>query len=299
MGIGSGIYFLRSPLTRNGLIMLYGLLADVHGNLHALEAALRHLTTLGADRVVVSGDLVGYSANPGEVMELLRRIGARCVAGNHEKMVTGELSPARCVRSGIRAVHWTRRHLSPLQLQWLVSLPTHRAVGDGLLLAHGSLDSVEEYVDNPASVGRAFARMRTLFPRERVLVLGHTHRQGLYLEDGRWLSPDRDSKVTFGEVYRAIINPGAVGQSRDDQLLVRFALFDSESLTVHFKSVAYDFRKTVESNRAAGLHPELCWTRRTPLQRRFDQLANKATRWWAMRRPLPALGDELPGIGLP
>lgn len=279
--------------------MRYGLLADVHGNLHALEAALRHLTALGADRVLVSGDLVGYSANPGEVMELLRHTGARCVAGNHEKMVTGELLPARCVRSGIRAVHWTRRHLSPLQLQWLVSLPVHRAVGDGLLLAHGSLDSVEEYVDNSASVGRAFDRMQTNFPRERILVLGHTHRQSLYLENGRWFSPDRDATVTFGAEVRAIINPGAVGQSRDEQPLVRFALLDSETRTVHFKSVAYDFQKTLRSNRAAGLHPDLCLTRRTPLQRRVDQLANRATRWWAMRWPLPALGEELPGIGLP
>jgi predicted phosphodiesterase len=38
----------------------YGVLADVHGNLDALRAALRALEREGVDGFLVAGDLVGY-----------------------------------------------------------------------------------------------------------------------------------------------------------------------------------------------------------------------------------------------
>ena len=53
--------------------MKYALLSDIHSNLHALDACLAHAQALGAERVVILGDLVSYGAFPAEVV-------ARCQA---------------------------------------------------------------------------------------------------------------------------------------------------------------------------------------------------------------------------
>ena len=66
--------------------MRYGVLADIHGNLHALEAALPVLERAGVDRYICAGDLVGYGPFPNECVEAISNLGAVCVAGNHDLM---------------------------------------------------------------------------------------------------------------------------------------------------------------------------------------------------------------------
>ena len=44
--------------------MRIALLADIHGNLEALEACLAHAQAQGATRLIFLGDLVGYGADP-------------------------------------------------------------------------------------------------------------------------------------------------------------------------------------------------------------------------------------------
>ena len=48
--------------------------ADVHSNLEALETCLAHARQEGASKFVFLGDLVGYNANPKEVVEHLSLI---------------------------------------------------------------------------------------------------------------------------------------------------------------------------------------------------------------------------------
>jgi hypothetical protein len=50
------------------------LLADIHGNLEALEACLRHAGESGATRHVFLGDFVGYGAQPNQVLDTMRTI---------------------------------------------------------------------------------------------------------------------------------------------------------------------------------------------------------------------------------
>ena len=51
--------------------MKLALLADVHANLEALEACLAHAEESGAERYAFLGDLVGYGADPGPVLDLV------------------------------------------------------------------------------------------------------------------------------------------------------------------------------------------------------------------------------------
>ena len=60
--------------------MRYAILADIHANLHALEAVLSHARREGADRYLVAGDLVGYGPSPNECIQRVAELGATCVA---------------------------------------------------------------------------------------------------------------------------------------------------------------------------------------------------------------------------
>ena len=49
--------------------MRFLILTDIHGNLEALDAVLESAQPASFDSVLVLGDLVGYGANPNEVID--------------------------------------------------------------------------------------------------------------------------------------------------------------------------------------------------------------------------------------
>src|SRR5215210_662314 len=126
--------------------MRYGVLADVHGNLPALRAAVAELASRGVDRYLVAGDLVGYGANPNECVELVAGLEPACVVGNHELMLLGRISEERCVPLGRESLRWTREVLRDDVREYLAELPVRLAVEGRVMVAHGSLDDPQEYI---------------------------------------------------------------------------------------------------------------------------------------------------------
>lgn len=97
--------------------MKLALIADVHANLEALRACLDHAESNGATRLAFLGDLVGYGADPGPVVEVVRGYverGALAVLGNHdEAALAGESDSMH--QAAERAIAWTRAQLSDAQ----------------------------------------------------------------------------------------------------------------------------------------------------------------------------------------
>lgn len=58
------------------------LLADIHGNLPALEAVLAEITAEGIERTVCLGDVASLGPQPNEVIARLRALGCPTVMGN-------------------------------------------------------------------------------------------------------------------------------------------------------------------------------------------------------------------------
>ena len=211
--------------------MRYGVIADVHGNVHALEAVLEALGPV--DRLLCAGDLVGYGPKPNECVERVASLNAITVAGNHDLMALGRL-PLPRGRLQRKTMEWTRTAVSPSTLSSLTELPLRASV-DGIELAHGSLDDPSEYIYDCGSARAQLARV----PDARALLVGHTH---LPLEcDGRFL------------------NPGSVGQSREAEPHARALVLDlDESVKAEFLAVDYDVEATRRELRAAGLPPYAC-----------------------------------------
>ncbi|MEA2374569.1 MAG: hypothetical protein QOD53_1032 [Thermoleophilaceae bacterium] len=124
--------------------MRYGVVSDVHANLHALETVLAALEREGAERILCPGDLVGYGPRPNECVARLREAGALAVAGNHDLMATDRLSAGTLGGLQKQTIEWTRGALDPETRAYLEALPEHATTDDGVVIAHGSLGDPTE-----------------------------------------------------------------------------------------------------------------------------------------------------------
>jgi diadenosine tetraphosphatase ApaH/serine/threonine PP2A family protein phosphatase len=234
--------------------MRIGLLSDVHANLFALRSAIGRLRAEGVDAWVCAGDLVGYGPHPNECVETIADLGATCVTGNHELMLLGDLPTTRAGWLARRSIDWTRGVVRADVRSYLAALP--RTVRpEGMFVAHGSPDDPEEYVRTDERAAELLGSL----PDERLLVLGHTHRPWLYATAGGTPYPDQDPPGTaersLASEARFLVNPGAVGQSRQRETTprARFALVDLERAQVRFFAEPYDVRATRAALRARRL----------------------------------------------
>jgi predicted phosphodiesterase len=222
-------------------VALYGVLADIHGNREALAAALAALEPR-AERLVCLGDIVGYNADPDECVALVRRRCAASIAGNHELIGLGRLDFRRCSRKAEYALRRTRRTLGREAAAWLDALPQRLLLEEGVVLVHGGVRDVQQYMTTPQHIGENAAWLREDFPGARVCFFGHSHEQRVYEVQGaevRQLPAEGRLRLERDRLY--FINPGSVDASRKHRhKLAECALFDSGERSIEFLRVPYD-----------------------------------------------------------
>src|SRR5438552_11174574 len=150
--------------------MKIGLIADVHANLLALKSVIDDMPS--AELWICAGDVVGYYPDINDVCDLLRRLGALVIRGNHDAYVTGNLSPNPDRKSAYRT-EWSRENLEPSNLAWLTSLPVERTFQMGetsIRVRHASPWDEETYVypDSPHL-------NKISLESNEIMILGHTH----------------------------------------------------------------------------------------------------------------------------
>jgi diadenosine tetraphosphatase ApaH/serine/threonine PP2A family protein phosphatase len=231
------------------------LLADVHANLEALTACLAHASEQGADAHAFVGDIVGYGADPGPVLDLVMERAARgaiAVRGNHDEAVLdlkGDLTAAAA-----RAVAWTREQLSPAHLAFLASLPLTARQGD-VLFVHASADAPADwtYVTDAVLAGRSLAAAEGA----RCVFSGHVHEPALYFSGethkAMAFQPVPGVAIPLRPRHRWLAIPGSTGQPRDGNTAACYALFDPDRWTLTFHRVPYDWATAASKVRAAGL----------------------------------------------
>lgn len=248
---------------------VYGVVADVHGNLEALQAVLALFARRGVDQLLCLGDIVGFNADPDECAALIRERRALAVAGNHDLISLGQLGFDRCANKVIYSLKRTRRRLAPATVDYLGSLPTRLVVEDRFLLVHGGVRDVEQYVVAARHVRENASYLRSDFPGLRICLFGHTHEQKVYElegEDVRELPPP--GPLTLREDRRYLINPGSVDPSRKrEHKLAECALFDSAASTIEFHRLAYDHALTEAKAVAGGYRIDVLTDRLYSLRR--------------------------------
>jgi diadenosine tetraphosphatase ApaH/serine/threonine PP2A family protein phosphatase len=230
-----------------------GLLSDVHANLPALEAVLAALdANVHPDALWVTGDTVGYGADPSEVLALLRERGAVLVQGNHDRAVaTGEGLDWFHDRAAAAARMHTK-WLSAEERDFLGGLPLTTTV-ERYTLCHGSVrDPLWEYVTSASAAAASLAEATTPFTCN-----GHTHVPALYAEVGgsvRAVQPRTGLPHPLGP--RAMFNPGSVGQPRDGDPRAAYAVVETVEGTATFYRASYPVDEAQRRIRARGL-PEM------------------------------------------
>ncbi|HYC36512.1 MAG TPA: metallophosphoesterase family protein [Usitatibacter sp.] len=257
---------------------LYGILGDIHGNREALEAALAALDELGAERIACVGDIVGYNADPDACVEILAARRAACIAGNHDLIGTGMLGFERCSNKAMHSLKRTRRHLARPTAERLRRLPAHLVIEGDVVLTHGGIRDVQQYMTRPQHILENAALMRSDFPHACICFFGHTHEQRVFVTDGAEVhEPWSDALAGGNDVVASLepgplyfINPGSVDASRKRTTKVaEFALFDSTARTVRFGRVPYDAAATEAKARSGGFRIDRWRDRLYDVQRRL------------------------------
>ena len=203
---------------------LYGVLGDIHGNLEALEA----------------------------VLAALDRRGVVAIAGNHDLIGTSQLGFDRCSNKAMHSLKRTRRAMSPASAAYLRALPANRVLEDRVLLVHGGVRDVQQYMTQPKHFLENVAYLREDFPGVRICFYGHTHEQRVTEIEGDEVRAVPPSVVDLCAQREYFVNPGSVDASRKRTAkLAEYMVFDSNALTLDFAHVPYDDART-ESRAAAG-----------------------------------------------
>lgn len=234
--------------------MRYLVLSDIHANLEALEAVLEAAGDIPHERLLVLGDLIGYGANPNEVVDRIRELAPHAVIrGNHDKVGAG-LEPSDAFNTVARtAIRWTYEALSDDNRDWLAELPAGPLVIDDLLeICHGTPQDEDMYVFDDGDVLRSMQAAT-----RRLCLFGHTHvqvgyrlaNQSLTLETADLRRP-LHVPISHGHY---LINPGSVGQPRDGDPRAAFGIYDAQAQAVEIYRTHYPVERTQARIREAGL----------------------------------------------
>jgi predicted phosphodiesterase len=159
--------------------MRLGVIADIHGNLVALETVLGALERERVERLVCLGDVAALGPQPGEVLARLRGLGCPCVMGNTDAWLLGD--PAFGSDSPVLAemTRWCVERLSAEDRAAVRAFPPVLALAPGsgqeLLCFHGSPRSFDDVIAATTPEPEIGAM---LGGREAaIMVGGHTHVQ--------------------------------------------------------------------------------------------------------------------------
>ena len=226
--------------------MRLAIVADIHGNVLALEAVVTDLKRRNVDCVVNLGDCVSGPLWPRETADLLIALGWPTIRGNHDRWVT-DLPPDKQYPSDAYAFS----ALGRTQLEWLKALPPLLELDDGVLAFHGRPDDDNAYFLENVECGRLVQasadelRSRTLLVPAKILLCAHSHICRQILVDGK-----------------LVINPGSVGQpayadptppahvSESGSPFAHYSIVDIDANVARIESIVVQYDHVAAAQRA-------------------------------------------------
>ena len=270
---------------------LYAILSDIHANYPALLAVaddarqLAHDEHLPTPIFVCLGDIVDYGPQPNECMDWVRaHVDEKfLLRGNHDDDVSrpGWTRPQRIGEFWWPLTLWTRFALAPHHHETLRRLPEQRVGMNSLgrfTLSHSWPPSDDDYLYDPSKAREA---LQKLLP-DQFALFGHSHRQVMFENEP---NPNPQSSPPWRTVtttavsettpsgalrhesgtyptaindwrplprYRALINPGSVGQPRfapgdPTDCRAQYMLLDTTKAPIRFqwRRVKYHVEETL------------------------------------------------------
>jgi predicted phosphodiesterase len=232
--------------------MKYAIIADIHGNIDALQVALEDIRAQNATHIVCLGDVVGYNARPRECLQIIRDMGIPCVKGNHDEYCSSDEHLEGFNPHAADAVHWTRNQLTDDDKKWLRELKYSRMAAN-FTMVHATLDAPERwgYVFDKLAAAASFPYQTT-----QMCFFGHTHVPVAFMRD-TVVRGGTYSKFKVDPAKKYFINVGAIGQPRDNNPKSAYVLFDMDAGTIELRRLEYDIAAAQAKIREAGLPERL------------------------------------------
>ncbi len=228
--------------------MKFALLGDIHANLEAFQAVLKHAEQQNCTNYAFLGDFVGYCADPKACIDIVRGMKAPCVKGNHDEYCASGGSLDEFNPKAAKVVQWTRRQLTADDRQWLHDLPYVLQV-ENFTIVHATLD-------NPRRWGYVFdhlaAASSMAYQDADVCFFGHTHVPVAFVHDTMVRGGTfTQLKMERGKKY--FVNCGAAGQPRDNNPKAAYVTYDMDDSIIELCRVAYDIDTAKRKIHDAGL----------------------------------------------
>jgi len=225
-------------------------ISDIHANLTALETVLKAAGDF--DAAWCLGDLVGYGADLNECVERVRSLpNLLCVKGNHDLAICNSDNLDVFNPEASEAIRISRKIATPQTIAYLQDLP-EVITTDLVTLSHGSpRNPIWEYILDPHEADQNFSQITTRFA-----FVGHSHLPLMFIEPENGQRSHRQFPAPGKQINlsgRAILNPGSVGQPRDNDPRASFGLFDPEAMTWEIHRVEYDIAAVQARILKAGL----------------------------------------------
>lgn len=240
--------------------MKYLIFSDIHSNLEAFEKMLSLKKVQEVDKILFLGDLVGYGADPDDIVSIFRKLeNVYSIRGNHDKVISELESSSLFNPVAAFSAEWSKLHIGPENKQFLVDLKKGPLVVDRFItICHGSTFDEDYYVFSMFEAVESLKFMRT-----SIGFFGHTHFPIIYLLRNEKIDAvplSKNTRIKLDSNTRYLINPGSIGQPRDKDPNPSFIIFDSTKRDIQFIRFSYNIKKAQKKIRDAGL-PEILASR--------------------------------------
>lgn len=260
--------------------MRLAILADIHGNLPAFEAALRHVAQHKVDQIIIAGDIVIGAPDSGDCWRLAESLACPILRGNHERYVVHSGTPLASQAWSTEQyapLHWALAQLSEHERRAMGELPLHLRLAEApdLFLVHAS----ERNDYDTITAHTPEEQLPEMFPaaRERFIIRAHGHVGQVRLWDNRY-----------------IVTNGSVGLPMDGNPTAQYLLLDrrKDGWHIRHQSVPYNVDSVVRR-----FHDTGCLAATGPIGRLFLREVVTATQQiipflrlyahWSAEAPLP------------
>lgn len=243
--------------------MRLAVLADIHGNLPALEAVLADVDEHKVDGILVAGDMVD-GPYPLETLHVLRARRSWMIRGNREEYLLaydrGDAPAAWRNGDHWAGLRWIYRRLDREALDFIASLPEQSTyapeVAAAVRVVHGAPQGMSTLL-LPES-----RELLRLFDQVGLTDLGYRH-----VTLGEALAQTTEPVLICGHSHiawqqawdgRLVLNPGSVGQPLNGDVRAQYALltWQDGGWQAELRTIDYEVGQVLVAYRSSGLLAE-------------------------------------------
>lgn len=217
------------------------ILSDIHGNQAAFQAVLKYIeNTYPIDSCALLGDVIDYGMHSNEVVQMLRNLKLPLVcniSGNHENSIMNEDYANFSSERGRQCARYTRSILNDQSWDYIRNVMTDSGMtefivdGKKCLAVHGSLENIYwKSIEFDQDISG--------YKRYDYVFSGHSHLPH-FIE----IFYETNDPLRRNKKKTVFINPGSVGQPRNQNPMAQFAVLDTQTGEVLMAKTAYDIKR--------------------------------------------------------